>query len=99
MPVDAKHRPWWLEPGLEEKAGLDSKTQGLSTPEAKSRLAHFGPNLFRETREEPLLLQFIARFRNPLIIILLAASRCRRGPATLPVSLLLASCSPVSPIP
>src|SRR5690349_15864462 len=74
MPVDAKNRPWWLEPGLDEKAGLDSKTQGLSTAEAKSRLARFGPNLLRETREKPLPLQFIARFRNPLIIILLAAS-------------------------
>ncbi|MBN9132211.1 MAG: magnesium-translocating P-type ATPase [Nitrosospira multiformis] len=73
MFVDTKLRPWWLEPGLEEEAGLDAR-KGLSTAEAKSRLACFGPNLLRETREKSLPLQFIARFRNPLIIILLAAS-------------------------
>ncbi len=46
----------------------------MSTAEAKVRLSSFGPNLFRETEEKPLPLQFIARFTNPLVIILLIAS-------------------------
>ena len=55
-----------------EKTGVE--IQGLSTAEAKVRLSSFGPNLFRETEEKPLPLQFIARFKNPLVIILLIAS-------------------------
>ena len=72
MPIPAKLPPWWLEPSPEKETGAE--IQGLSTAEAKARLASFGPNLFRETQETPLPLQFIARFKNPLVIILLIAS-------------------------
>lgn len=47
---------------------------GLSVTEAKARLTRFGPNLFRERREKSLLLQYLGRFKNPLVIILLIAS-------------------------
>jgi len=47
---------------------------GLSGAEAKARLARFGPNLFRERKEKPLLVQYLIRFKNPLVIILLVAS-------------------------
>ncbi len=33
-----------------------------------------GPNLFRQRQERSLLLQYLSRFRNPLVIILLVAS-------------------------
>jgi len=46
----------------------------LSGAEAKARLARFGPNLFRERQEKSLLLQYLTRFKNPLVIILLVAS-------------------------
>jgi len=46
----------------------------LSGTEAKSQLARFGPNLFRERQEKSLLLQYLTRFKNPLVIILLVAS-------------------------
>ena len=72
MPIPAKLQPWWLESRPEEKTGAE--IQGLSAAEAKARLSRFGPNLFREAQEKPLPLQFIARFRNPLVIILLIAS-------------------------
>ncbi|BCK87351.1 magnesium-transporting ATPase, P-type 1 [Sideroxyarcus emersonii] len=67
MPMDGTLRPWWLEPP-------PTGTAGLSGTEARARLARFGPNLFRERAEKPLLLQFLTRFKNPLVIILLVAS-------------------------
>ncbi|MCC6942038.1 MAG: magnesium-translocating P-type ATPase [Novosphingobium sp.] len=69
MPIDSTPRPWWLEP-LEETTGL----AGLSGVEAATRLARFGPNLFRERQKKSLLRQYLARFKNPLVLILLAAS-------------------------
>ncbi|OIQ94455.1 magnesium-transporting ATPase, P-type 1 [mine drainage metagenome] len=67
MPMEPTFRPWWLDP-------LPARTAGLSVAEARARLARFGPNLFREHPPQSLLLQFLARFRNPLVVILLAAS-------------------------
>jgi Mg2+-importing ATPase len=46
----------------------------LSGAQAKARLARFGPNLFRERSGKSLLLQYLMRFKNPLVIILLVAS-------------------------
>ncbi len=47
---------------------------GLDTAAARSRLRQFGPNDAAAEKRSPLLLQFLSRFRNPLIIILLMAS-------------------------
>jgi len=51
-----------------------SELNGLSQAEAKVRLGKFGPNLFRDHEEQPLWLQFLARFKNPLVLLLLVAS-------------------------
>ena len=69
-PADSKLAPWWLEPTPSAAA----ETAGLSGAEARARLAKVGPNLFRERQEKSLLLQYLARFKNPLVIILLVAS-------------------------
>ncbi|SEA55208.1 HAD-IC family P-type ATPase [Variovorax sp. YR216] len=58
---------WWLEPA-------PAATQGLSRSEAQERLAHHGPNTLESSHQRPLALQFLARFRNPLVLVLLAAS-------------------------
>jgi Mg2+-importing ATPase len=49
-------------------------TAGLDAAEAQSRLKAFGPNDAAIVKRSPLWLQFISRFRNPLVIILLVAS-------------------------
>ncbi len=67
-------KSWWLEPLAEAKAGVTTDAAGLSAVEARSQLAKFGPNLFRDHQEQPLWLQFISRFKNPLVILLLVAS-------------------------
>ncbi|MGA7179369.1 MAG: magnesium-translocating P-type ATPase [Thiobacillaceae bacterium] len=74
MPVDSTLPPWWLEPLPAGTADLAAVTNGLSDAEANARLAKFGPNLFRQRQEKSLLLQYLTRFRNPLVLILLIAS-------------------------
>ena len=47
---------------------------GLSTAEARARLARYGPNETRPKRSRALAAELARRFANPLIAILLAAS-------------------------
>ena len=47
---------------------------GLSSSEAADRLKQSGPNMLRPPRKRALVIQFLARFKNPLVIILLIAS-------------------------
>jgi P-type Mg2+ transporter len=51
-----------------------SAAQGLTEAEARERLRRYGPNVIRHQREWPLVLRFLARFTNPLLLVLLAAS-------------------------
>ena len=74
MPKDETLQPWWLDPLPMAAPGQAEVAAGLASTEARARLARFGPNLFRERREKSLLLQYLSRFRNPLVIILLVAS-------------------------
>ncbi|PPQ33494.1 magnesium-translocating P-type ATPase [Rhodopila globiformis] len=64
----------WQEPVDRLLAGLRTKAAGLTTAEVQSRLATYGPNDAATVKRRPLWLQFLARFSNPLIIILLIAS-------------------------
>jgi Mg2+-importing ATPase len=47
---------------------------GLSTAEAGARLMEYGPNLVATHRRRRLFLEFLSRFSNPLILVLLLAS-------------------------
>ena len=47
---------------------------GLSTTEAATRLSQYGPNQIKPARQRTIVLQFLIHFRNPLVLILLAAS-------------------------
>ena len=47
---------------------------GLSSSEAADRLKQSGLNMLRPPRKRALVIQFLARFKNPLVIILLIAS-------------------------
>ena len=74
MATDSSTRPWWLGPQPNAASLPGSATTGLSSAEAKIRLAKFGPNLFSDHQEQPLWLQFLGRFKNPLVLLLLVAS-------------------------
>jgi len=67
-------QPWWLKPLTDTQAQLATDAAGLSGVEASSRLSRFGPNLFRARQERSALVQFLTRFKNPLVIVLLVAS-------------------------
>ncbi len=47
---------------------------GLQNSEATARLAHFGPNLLHPVRKRMIFMQFLSKFLNPLVLILLTAS-------------------------
>ncbi len=64
--------PWWLEPL--PPAQVRGAAAGLSSAAAAERLLQYGANLVQRRRASSLLHQYLVRFRNPLIIILLAAS-------------------------
>jgi Mg2+-importing ATPase len=64
----------WSQPSDALLLHLNSDPDGLSSTEAAARLESFGPNVLRVHSERALVLQFLSRFRNPLVILLLAAS-------------------------
>ncbi|MGC9954896.1 MAG: magnesium-translocating P-type ATPase [Rhizomicrobium sp.] len=64
----------WKEPLDRLLSRLATTQAGLAAAEVQSRLATYGPNDAATVKRSPLWLQFLARFRNPLVIILLVAS-------------------------
>jgi Mg2+-importing ATPase len=72
LPQDNQH--WWLTPLPDPQGNSAADAVGLSGAEAAARLAKFGPNLFRDHQQRSLLVQFVSRFKNPLVILLLVAS-------------------------
>ncbi|HEU4709339.1 MAG TPA: magnesium-translocating P-type ATPase [Methylophilaceae bacterium] len=65
---------WWQTPlpGLLQK--LESTVQGLPQKSVSGRLVSCGPNIVEPRFQRPLLLQFLSRFKSPLVLLLLAAS-------------------------
>ena len=64
----------WKEPVIGSFHGSRTTAAGLDAAEVQSRLKTFGPNDAAIVKRSPLWLQFLSRFRNPLVIILLVAS-------------------------
>src|ERR1700722_12834355 len=64
----------WKEPLDRLLSRLPANTAGLDAAEVQSRFETFGPNDAATVKRSPLWLQFVSRFRNPLVIILLVAS-------------------------
>jgi len=70
--IDGK-KPWWRYPLADNMAAAGGRAEGLSESQVRERLIHYGKNSFRDAPPPHLLLQFIQRFRNPLILLLLFA--------------------------
>ena len=66
--------PFWRLPIAALFQQIGSGPSGLSTAEARARLARFGPNKVHAAKKGGVLLQYLSKFRNPLVIILLVAS-------------------------
>jgi len=65
---------FWQQTVPELLKQLNATSDGLTSGEATDRLKRVGPNTLRPPRKRALVLQFLARFKNPLVIILLVAS-------------------------
>ncbi len=65
---------FWQQPLPDLLKRLNASPAGLTSSEAAGRLTQFGPNILRPAKKRALVLQFLARFKNPLVIILLVAS-------------------------
>ena len=64
----------WRAPLDRLLAQLATRSAGLSAAEARTRLAAYGANDASTVKRSPLWLRFLARFRNPLVVILIVAS-------------------------
>ncbi len=53
---------------------LQSKAEGLTAAEAKSRLQQHGPNEIVEKKKRPAWLMFLLQFKDVMILILIAAA-------------------------
>ena len=67
-------RKFWQIAVADLERQLDARRNGLSSAEAAARRLRYGPNTLEERRRLSLPLKFLSRFRNPLVIILLAAA-------------------------
>jgi len=74
MKIDAAAIIFWQRSVPELLKQLNTTASGLSSSDAADRLKREGPNVLRPPRKRALILQFLARFKNPLVIILLIAS-------------------------
>ena len=63
---------WWLETSV--PAGLIAEQNGLSDAQAAALLVQHGANAFIAHSSKSLIWQFIGKFKNPLILVLLFAS-------------------------
>ena len=69
---DQTHRSRLRTSRIEESTG--ARVEGLSSAQARARLRRYGPNTFRDREAHSLPVEFLKRFGNPLIVILIAAS-------------------------
>ena len=65
---------FWQPALADLQAQLGCSPEGLSEAEAEARRRTFGPNQLRPHAERAWVLQLLAHFRNPLVLVLLAAS-------------------------
>ncbi len=72
--ISNKNFTYWQQDIAALFERLESGSKGLTIAEAKIRLTRYGPNLLHPTKKRVILLQFLAKFLNPLVLILLAAS-------------------------
>ncbi|MBI3440205.1 MAG: HAD-IC family P-type ATPase, partial [Proteobacteria bacterium] len=75
LTTEATAPAFWQLPLAEliRLTGANPKT-GLTAQEVHRRIAKYGPNVATDIQRQPIWLQFLRRFRNPLVILLLIAS-------------------------
>jgi Mg2+-importing ATPase len=72
--MDAPADAFWNRPLAALLDTLKTSASGLAQADAAQRLARDGPNDTTAVKRAPAWLRFLARFRSPLVLILLVAS-------------------------
>ncbi len=70
--IQRKLQAWWLSDDTTTSA--QQSLTGLSTEAAQKLWADNGPNTLHPKRANALIWQFLSRFKNPLVVVLLIAS-------------------------
>nr|WP_294863579.1 magnesium-translocating P-type ATPase [uncultured Pseudogulbenkiania sp.] len=73
-PLDAQPVPFWTRPLTALKAELGADERGLSEEAALALRARYGDNVLSARRRRHPVLEYLAHFRNPLVLLLLFAS-------------------------
>jgi Mg2+-importing ATPase len=69
-----EHDHYWQRPLTGLLSDLYAGEQGLDDGGARARQARYGPNSLKPRGERAAILEFLSHFRNPLVLVLLAAS-------------------------
>lgn len=72
--ASASHPAWHAAEQAEVLARLDTTEQGLSSEQARARLAEYGPNRLPDTVKRGLWQRFLAQCNNVLILVLAVAA-------------------------
>lgn len=65
---------FWQQNLSELFKALGSDPSGLSQADALKRLSTYGPNVLQRIKGRRIVLQFLSKFKNPLVIVLLFSS-------------------------
>ena len=68
------HEAFYAKSVDEVTQALDTTLDGLTSSEAKARLAKFGPNELEEGKKKSMLQKFIEQFKDLMIAVLLVAA-------------------------
>jgi Mg2+-importing ATPase len=66
--------PFWSVPPEDLLKQIQTTPQGLTTDQARERLARFGPNRLKSKKRSDALTLLLVQFKTPLILILLFAA-------------------------
>jgi len=80
---------WWRQEPREAAAALGSGDGGLDEAGAAAALARWGPNILDAGRRRSALAEILARFRNPLVLLLGVAALISAGTGDAPSALII----------
>ena len=65
---------WWMKDDYKPEISGKLRDEGLSTIEASHRLQQYGSNCLTDSHATAAWVKFLAHFKNPLVLLLIAAS-------------------------
>ena len=72
--MNDSHQPFWSTPTSELLTELQTTSHGLTSDEARERLARYGSNLLKPKKKSDALTLLLAQFKSPIILILIFAA-------------------------